>query len=75
MLRLAERYGPERLEAACERARTFGDPSYRTVKGVLERGLDRRTMGEVRASPVAGAFLRRPHALLAAGMREEGGDE
>ena len=35
VLRLIERYGEMRLEAACRRALSFGDPSYRTVKGIL----------------------------------------
>lgn len=32
---LAERYSPERLDAACRRAIEVGDPTYRTVKGIL----------------------------------------
>jgi len=41
ILRLAEKYGQERLERACARANAFGDPAYRTVKTILERGLDK----------------------------------
>jgi transposase len=40
VLRLGHRYGPERLDAACARALACGDPSYRTVKGILAAGLD-----------------------------------
>jgi transposase len=40
VLRLGDRYGPERLDAACARALACGDPSYRTVKGILAAGLD-----------------------------------
>jgi transposase len=40
ILRLGERYGPARLEAACERALAYGGRSYRSVRSILERGLD-----------------------------------
>jgi transposase len=40
VLRLAERYGTARLDAACQRALAAGDPSYRTVKGILAAGLE-----------------------------------
>lgn len=40
IIRLGERYGNERLEAACERALAFDNPRYRCVKTILERGLD-----------------------------------
>jgi len=42
VLRLGDRYGESRLDAACRRALSFGDPRYRTVKNILERGLDTR---------------------------------
>lgn len=66
VLRLIDVYGRERLEAACQRARAFGDPSYRTVKGILERGLDRDVQLLLTPTPSAGAFLRGPENLLAA---------
>ena len=37
---LARRFGTQRLEAACQRALTFDDPKYRTVKTILENGID-----------------------------------
>lgn len=40
ILGLAERYGAERLDAACARALAAGDPSYRTVKGILVVGAE-----------------------------------
>ena len=40
VLRLGERYGTDRLDAACQRALTVGDPSYRTVKGILAAGTE-----------------------------------
>ena len=40
LLRLAERYGSDRLEQACRRALDAGDGRYRTVRGLLERDLE-----------------------------------
>jgi len=40
-MRLGKHYGPERLEAAAMRALSFGATSYRSVKSILEKGLDR----------------------------------
>jgi hypothetical protein len=65
VLRLVERYGPERLERACQRALDAGDGRYRTVRGILERGAD---LVELEATyptilrPI-GAFLRGPAAF------------
>ena len=41
LLRLGERYGADRLEAACFRALRIGGTSYRSVKSILQSGLDR----------------------------------
>lgn len=43
ILRLAKRYPPSRLEAACARALAAGARSYRHVDAILKRGLDRTT--------------------------------
>ena len=40
LLRLQERVGTERLEAACRRALYYGDPRYRRVDDILRAGLD-----------------------------------
>ncbi len=40
VLRLGQRHGDARLEAACARALEVGDPSYRTVKGILAAGTE-----------------------------------
>jgi hypothetical protein len=40
VLNLAERHSPERLNAACRRALDVGDPTYRTVKGILIAGTE-----------------------------------
>lgn len=41
ILRMAKKYGPERLEAACNRALAFDELSYKTVKRILVNNLDR----------------------------------
>jgi len=40
VLGLADRHDPARLEAACATATAAGDPSYRTIKGVLAAGTE-----------------------------------
>ena len=45
ILRLGERYSPQRLEAACHRALAIGGVSYRSIKSILEHGLDRIPLG------------------------------
>ena len=41
ILRLARTYGPERLEAACQRGMDIGARSYGSVRSILQNGLDR----------------------------------
>jgi len=41
VLRLGQRYSNERLEAACRRALALNVCSYRSIKSILETGLDR----------------------------------
>ena len=62
ILRQREKYGPARLEAACARAIEAGDPSYRTVKGILAAGTDTDDPLEVGGRHIAAvpAFLRGP---------------
>lgn len=57
LLRLGERYGPTRLNAAASRALAYGDPGYRTVKNILERGLDRLPPDTGGAAEHLSAFL------------------
>jgi transposase len=40
VLGLADKHGAIRLEAACAKAIAAGDPSYRTIKGILAAGLE-----------------------------------
>jgi transposase len=42
IMRLGQRYGGERLEAACLRALQVGAVSYRSVRSILQVGLDRQ---------------------------------
>jgi transposase len=46
ILRLAQRYDSERLENACQRALAVGGYSYKSVKSILERGLDAQPIQE-----------------------------
>ena len=57
ILRLAKRYDPARLEAACARALAAGARSYRHVDAILKRGLERAAAA---ADPVA-APVTVPH--------------
>ena len=40
VIRLEKKFGTERLEAACARALSFGQARYRTIKTILDKGLD-----------------------------------
>ena len=42
LLRLARKYGKERLEIACQRALVIGSPTRRSVLSILKSGLDRQ---------------------------------
>jgi len=50
-LRLAETYGPARLEAACRRALAHDSPSYHTVKTILAGGFDQQPLPTVESAP------------------------
>lgn len=51
IMRLGNKYGPERLEAACQRARRLSAASYRTVKNILAAGVDRLPLIEEATQP------------------------
>ena len=40
LLRLGDKYGERRLEAACRRALLFDETNYTTIKRILEKGLE-----------------------------------
>lgn len=52
LLRLGDQFGPQRLEAACVRALAIQAPSYKSVKSILEKELDRRPVPEPAREPV-----------------------
>lgn len=56
ILKLAHKFGPRRLDAACRRALAFDDLTYATLKRILDRGLDQ-------AAPPAAAPVPTPTAL------------
>ena len=53
VLRLEGKYGAARLEAACARALAAGACSYRSVRSILERGLDALPAESSAATPPA----------------------
>lgn len=46
VLGLRKKYGDTRLEAACAKAIAVGDPSYRTIKGILIAGTETEPVPE-----------------------------
>ena len=69
VLRMAEQYGTDRLEAACKRANHFGTPTYKCVKHILQRGLDQSWLSADLAAPSTtythgGRFCRDTQTLL-----------
>jgi hypothetical protein len=69
VLGLAERHDPSRLEAACARATAAGDPSYRTIKGILAAGTETTPSHDPAGRPTgdggAAAHLHGPSQLFA----------
>jgi hypothetical protein len=66
VLGLADKYGAERLDAACARAVAVGDPSYRTVKGILVAGTESEESTEA-GDVAAPAHLHGPEGLFDTG--------
>jgi hypothetical protein len=64
VLRLADKYGPDRLEAACGKAIIVGDPTYRTVKGILVAGAETDPLPPSTGDGGAAAFLHGPAQLF-----------
>jgi transposase len=62
---LADKHDPGRLDAACARAAAAGDPSYRTVKGILAAGTEQLPVPVPSGDGGAAAFLHGPDALFA----------
>lgn len=70
VVRLGERYGATRLEAACGRALYFENIQYRSVRIILEKGLDQSTDPETCFDTLSdsytghGRFGRNTHDLF-----------
>jgi hypothetical protein len=64
LLRLGDRFSPERLEAACARALRFDDAAYMTIKRILEQGLDLEQPPITDSPPPALTFTRPPAELV-----------
>ena len=65
VLGLRKKYSDMRLEAACATAITVGDPSYRTIKGILVAGTEADPEPETSGDAGAAAFLHGPQGLFA----------
>jgi transposase len=46
ILNLVKEYGPDRLDMACERALDFGFYSYKRIKNILDRGLEKDLLSD-----------------------------
>ena len=52
VLRLAKRYSPERLEAACKRAIAIRGCRYKSIESILKNGLDKNPLPDKSPQPV-----------------------
>ncbi len=64
LVRLTKKYSPTRLEAACRKALDYGDPSYKTVKGILKQGSETQEAPIPVALPPATTFVRSSAELV-----------
>ena len=51
ILRLGKLYGKDRLESACRRALAIGAFRYKSIRSILENGLDREALPDRRTAP------------------------
>jgi transposase len=63
LLKLRQKFGDARLEAACQRALYFGDPAYKTVKRILTLGLEEQPLPIAVTLPDASIFVRSAEEL------------
>ena len=65
VIRLTNRFGDTRVEAACQRALVFKAYRYRYIRSILERGLDRQAnptaTPKAQATPIIHENIRGPH--------------
>ncbi len=70
VIRLKDKYGGVRLEAACKRALDYNNPRYGTVKTILEKGLEQHPSAQLAFDTLAdsytgqGRFCRDTQTLL-----------
>lgn len=64
LLKLRQKYGTERLEAACQRALAFDDPAYKTIQHILKEGLENQPLPVTFPTPLATTFARTPEELV-----------
>jgi transposase len=70
IIRLRDKYGSARLEAACQRALSYNNPRYGTVKTILAKGLEQHPSAEQAFDTLAdsytgqGRFCRDTQTLL-----------
>jgi len=68
IVRLADKYGEDRLDAACRRALVYSAVSYKSVKSILEKGLDRiEEEAESQTTPVDHSNIRGQEAFVDGG--------
>lgn len=65
VLGLTDKHNPDRLEAACAKATAAGDPSYRTIKGILAAGTETTPAARPGGDAGAPAHLHGPAQLFA----------
>ncbi len=65
VLGLADKHSAQRLEAACAKAIAVGDPSYRTIKGILVAGAETDPPPPSAGDGGAAAHLHGPSQLFA----------
>lgn len=53
VMRLGQRYGPDRLDAACRRGLATGAYSYRSLESILKNGLDQQPLVKATEQPPA----------------------
>jgi len=64
LVQLAKKYNPDRVEAACNKAIEYDDPSYKTVKGILKNGLEHQETPIPVEIPYATTFARSAAELV-----------
>ncbi len=68
IVRLADKYGEDRLDAACRRALAFSAVSFKSVRSILEKGLDRiEEEAESQTAPVEHGNIRGRKAFVNGG--------